>query len=277
MLSSATGAAWQGLILERHLADDVYDARDIETASNILHFFEGVPLTCEWRSDGRTQRIQNLPGSMALVPRGFRFDVHCVRSQRSPQWILDLDQATFAQRVGETVRGGRIELTTQLNITDPQVGSLCRLLQADLEAGSPSGSLYGELVGAALAIQLAICCSSTTPVGVAAKGGLSPGRLRRIFEYVEANLDVNVRLDVLAGEAGVSAFHFSRLFKQSTGSSPHQYLLCRRLDRAKTLLRETESSLADVARATGFADQSHFTKVFRKFVGVPPSEYRSRR
>jgi len=74
---------------------------------------------------------------------------------------------------------------------------------------------------------------------------------------------------------GVSAFHhFSRLFKQSTGTSPHQYLLSRRLDRAKTLLRQHGTTLADVSTSTGFADQSHFTKVFRRFTGVTPSEYR---
>jgi AraC family transcriptional regulator len=132
-------------------------------------------------------------------------------------------------------------------------------------------------VGAALAEQLALRCSPTAPVGIATTGGLSPARLRRIFEYVEANLDVNVRLNMLAEEAGVSAFHFSRMFKHSTGSSPHQYLLRRRLDRAKVLLRESEMSLAELAAATGFADQSHFTKVFRHFIGVTPTEFRRQR
>ena len=80
---------------------------------------------------------------------------------------------------------------------------------------------------------------------------------------------------MLAREAGVSAFHFARLFKQSTGNSPHQYLLQRRLDRAKTMLRQAQMSLAEISASTGFADQSHFTKVFRRFTGVTPSEYRS--
>jgi AraC family transcriptional regulator len=274
LLSSAAGPDWQGLILEHHIGDEVYQAHDTEAPSNILHFFEGVPLTSEWRYDGHTHRVVNLPGSMAIEPQGFRFDVHCVRSRRAPQWILDLNQTVFGQRVQETVRGGRIELMPQLNLTDPQIGSLCRLLHADLEAGSPGGPLYGELVGAALAVQLTLRCSTTVSVVIATKGGLPTARLRRIFEYIEANLDVNVRLNVLAEAAGVSAFHFSRLFKHSTGCSPHQYLLRRRLERAKTLLRQPGISLAEIAAATGFADQSHFTKVFRQFVGVAPSEYR---
>ena len=63
-------------------------------------------------------------------------------------------------------------------------------------------------------------------------------------------------------------------FKRSTGSSPHQYLLQRRLDRAKSLLKQRELTLAEIGASTGFADQSHFTKVFRQFTGVTPSEYR---
>jgi AraC family transcriptional regulator len=276
-LSSAVGTGWQGLLLERHIADKVYDAKDVEASSNILHFFDAVPLTSEWRSQGHTRRVVNMPGSMAFEPRGFRFDVHCVRSQRAPQWILDLDQAAFGQRVLETQPGGRLELTPQLNFADAQAGALYRLLRADVEAGCPNGPLFGELVGAALAVRLAHCCAETADLETRARGGLPPARLRRVLEYIEANLDTNVRLNALAAEVGVSAFHFSRLFKQSTGCSPHQYLLGRRLERAKTLLCQPRTTLAEIGASTGFADQGHFTKVFRRFVGVTPSEYRKSR
>jgi AraC family transcriptional regulator len=277
LLSSAHGAGWQGLLLEWHIAGEVHDARDTEAPSNILHFFAGPPLTSEWRVEGRTIRVVNLPGSVALEPRGFHFDVHCVRARRTHQWILDIDQKMFGQRVVEAVPGGCVELTPQFNLRDPHIVSLCQLLHADLEAGCPTGPLYGELVGAALAVQIARRCSAGAAEMAPARGGLSPARLRRIFEYIDANLDINVRLNMLAHEVGVSAFHFSRLFKQSTGRTPHQYLLQRRLDRARTLLGQRELSLAEISTSTGFADQSHFTKVFRQFMGMTPSEYRSHR
>jgi AraC family transcriptional regulator len=275
VLSSAVGAGWQGLLLERHIADEVYDAKDVEASSNILHFFDAVPLTSEWRSEGQTRRVVNMPGSMAFEPRGFRFDVHCVRSQRAPQWILDLDQTIFGQRVREIQRGEHFALTPQLNLGDPQAGALYRLLQADVEAGCPCGPLYGELVGAALAVRLAHCCAEMADLETRPGNGLSPASLRRVLEFIEANLDTNVRLNALAAAVGVSAFHFSRLFKQSTGRSPHQYLVGRRLERAKTLLRQPRTTLVEISASTGFADQSHFTKVFRRCVGVTPSEYRS--
>ena len=275
LLSSANGGGWQGLLIERHLGDEVYEARDTEAPSNILHFFEGPALTSDWRFEGHTVRVVNFPGSLALEPRGFHFDVYCERARRAPQWIMDLDQAIFSRRIEETVSGGRVELTPNLNLTDTHIATLCGLLHADLEAGCPSGPLYGELVGAALAVQLVRRCSTNAADATSPRGGLSPARLRRVLEYIDGNLDVSVRLEMLAREVGVSAFHFSRLFKQSTGSSPHQYLLRRRLDRAKTLLRQSTTSLAEISASTGFADQSHFTKVFRRLTGVTPTDYRS--
>jgi AraC family transcriptional regulator len=277
LLSSARSVDWHGLILERHIADPVYDARDTEASSIILHFFEGPPLTSEWRFDGHFVRVVNLPGSVTVEPNGFHFDVHAVRPRPAPQWILALDQPLFGQRLAETVRGGRVELAPTFNLVDAQIVTLCRLLQADLEAGSPSGPLFGELVGAALAVQLTQRCSTSATGPFPARGGLPPARLRRVIEYIDANLDIGLRLSMLAREAGVSAFHFARLFKQSTGNSPHQYLLQRRLDRAKTMLRQPEMRLTDISASTGFADQSHFAKVFRRFTGVTPSEYRSQR
>jgi len=108
------------------------------------------------------------------------------------------------------------------------------------------------------------------------KGGLTRLRLKRALEYIQANLGGQIHLDDLGRAAGLSPFHFAKLFKQSTGSTPHQYVLQRRLARATELLRSTEVNLSEVALECGFADQSHFANVFRRFVGVTPSQYRAR-
>ena len=100
-------------------------------------------------------------------------------------------------------------------------------------------------------------------------GGLLGLRLKRVLEYIEANLASNIHLSQLAEKVGLSAFHFAKLFKQSTGASPHQYILQRRLERSKEMLRNPEMSLTEISLETGFADQSHFTNVFRRIVGVP--------
>jgi transcriptional regulator GlxA family with amidase domain len=104
--------------------------------------------------------------------------------------------------------------------------------------------------------------------------GLPPRVLQRVREYVETNLESNVSLQHLATVAGLSTSHFIRAFRQSEGTTPHRYLLCRRVRRALGLLSETEMPLAEIAVASGFADQSHFCRQFRRFIGAPPSHYR---
>jgi len=97
---------------------------------------------------------------------------------------------------------------------------------------------------------------------------------RRAKEVIEANLDGEAPLAELARECGLSASHFSRAFRQTTGTSPHRWLLHRRVENAKRLLLERQSSLSEVALTCGFVDQSHFTRVFTKFSGAGPGAWR---
>jgi len=106
------------------------------------------------------------------------------------------------------------------------------------------------------------------------RGGLPPGVLRRVREYIEAHLENNVSLQVLAGIAGLSMSHFARAFKQSEGVTPHDYLLRRRVQRALELLAGTDLPLSAIAYTSGFSDQSHFARRFRQHFGVTPSRYR---
>jgi AraC-like DNA-binding protein len=107
-----------------------------------------------------------------------------------------------------------------------------------------------------------------------AHGGLPPATLRRIREYVDSHLDQSIELESLAATAELSVYHFARTFKQSEGTTPHAFVLERRLARARELLTRTDLSLSEVAFAVGFADQSHFTRRFRQMVGVSPGQFR---
>jgi AraC family transcriptional regulator len=98
--------------------------------------------------------------------------------------------------------------------------------------------------------------------------------LRRVEEFLIAHLADDIGLDDLAAIADLSAKHFARAFRQSTGMPPHRWLIERRIDRAKALLVGDDQSLAEIALTCGFADQSHFTAAFRKVVGATPGSYR---
>jgi AraC family transcriptional regulator len=101
--------------------------------------------------------------------------------------------------------------------------------------------------------------------------------LRRVLEHVQAHLDQQLSVTALAAVAQISPFYFSRLFKQSTGLSPHQYLLRQRIERAKELLADPSRRVAEVSYELGFPHQSHFTTVFGKLEGVTPRAYQRQR
>lgn len=103
---------------------------------------------------------------------------------------------------------------------------------------------------------------------------LPPRAVRRAIEYMQANLAESVRLEDIAGAAGLSVFHFSRTFRHATGLAPHRYLIEARIVRVKTLLLESGQSLAAIAEEAGFSDQSHMSKVFRRLAGTTPKQFR---
>jgi len=104
-----------------------------------------------------------------------------------------------------------------------------------------------------------------------------PQRFARVRDYIEHNLGEAISLEDLARVAGISRFHFARQFRAGTGESPMGYLVRTRVERAKALLCDSQTRVADISAELGFADQSHFTRTFRRLVGVPPSAYRPMR
>src|ERR1700758_3961970 len=115
---------------------------------------------------------------------------------------------------------------------------------------------------------------STLPRTTQAYGGLSPGAMRRVREYVEVHSGENIDLLMLAGVAGLSVHHFARQFKQSAGVTPHVYLTQKRVGRAQEMLVQTDLPLAEIAFAVGFFDQGHLARHFRHMLGTTPREFR---
>src|SRR3954463_7546971 len=105
------------------------------------------------------------------------------------------------------------------------------------------------------------------------RGGLPGGALRRVRGYIDSHIGDRISLDELARQAGVSRFHFARQFRLSTGASPMGYLRRVRIERSKSILQARETTIAEVAARLGFSDQSHFTRIFGRLVGVSPGSF----
>jgi AraC family transcriptional regulator len=196
-------------------------------------------------------------------------------------WIRSGDIRRLTLRISDSALsaacGGisdEVELRGTAKVTDPRVGALVAAVNAERIAGFPGGRLFLDSVEQALAAAL-VDSHAARPRSVRAyRGGLAPARLRRVVELVHARLEDEVTLDQLAESAGLSTAHFSQMFRKSTGESPHQFVLRRRVERAKEMLRAAEARVLDVAVACGFKTQQHFARVFRHVCGVSPTEYR---
>src|SRR5882724_3099587 len=119
---------------------------------------------------------------------------------------------------------------------------------------------------------------TSTPAAAVAErivGGLPECRLRRVAEYIQENLHREVRLAELGGLVHMSPYHFARLFKRSTGVSPHRFLVQRRIEQASALLTVQTLPIAEIARSVGFRTPSHFATTFRRVSGITPSAYRA--
>ena len=106
--------------------------------------------------------------------------------------------------------------------------------------------------------------------------GLSPRALTRALAFIESNLGERFTLESLAASAGMSRFHFARLFRITIGCSPMEYLMRKRIERGKAMLVRGEVSVCDIAAMLGFCDQSHFTRTFRRLIGMSPRDYARR-
>jgi AraC family transcriptional regulator len=152
----------------------------------------------------------------------------------------------------------------------PAVRTLAQVLFDSLRAEAPNVPLLAHV---ALALR-AILTFRPSREDAAPRGGLATWQERRAIAYMDERLDQSFPVAAVADACGLSVNHFSRAFRRSMGKPPHRWLLDRRIERARELLRDTEISLADIALACGFAEQSHFTRVFTRTVGIPPGAWR---
>jgi AraC family transcriptional regulator len=169
---------------------------------------------------------------------------------------------------------GEVALRASRKFLNPRLSALVGAAHAEMVAGFPSGRLFLDSVEQAMAVSLVKDHAVRHRPVQMYRGGLGSARLRRIKELVYAKIEDDLSLDEMAQSVGLSTAHFGRMFRKSTGETPHQFVLRQRIERAKAMLRAPDARVLDVAVACGFKTQQHFAQVFRGVCRVSPTEYR---
>ncbi|WFU04356.1 AraC family transcriptional regulator (plasmid) [Rhizobium sp. CB3171] len=214
------------------------------------------------RQEFERERISYIPAGMELWADldGIDFVRHL---------DIHFDAEVIGQRLMEDLDPARLD-SPRLHFSDPQLMAIAELIAAECENPEPLHDLYGD----GLTLSLLINVLQLRGSQPRRRSELASWQLRRAVDYIEENCLRNIRLEELASLTGLSQSHFSHAFKASTGLPPHQWQTKARLERAKQLLLKGDTPLTNVAVETGFADQAHFTRVFRKNFGTTPASWK---
>jgi AraC family transcriptional regulator len=215
------------------------------------------------------------PGMLWLTPADSREELIEISSPLPEALHVFLPATQFSSR-GDEYNGDIDRLRYEGGFRDPLLEPLLRSLLVEMQAPTRYGGLLADGLASTLAARLihkyaGLNCDNSPALSAR---GLDTRRLKRVCEFIDANLGRKLRLDQLAQVACLSQYHFARAFKKATGHTVHQYLTTVRLERAKELLAANESSIADIAFRCSFSSHANFTKAFSRSLGISPGRYR---
>lgn len=272
-LLSSVSANWDGILV-------AYDHFRPGQTPEICAQQHGIGIFMEMSGGAETERCidqklcreQVLAGDIVIVPANICHRTSWSKSGRAI--VLGLEPKELNRTINETLERDGIELIPHFATPDPlayQIGlALKRALAESLVSNS---RLYAETMLTTLMVHLLRYYCDKPSILPTYQGGLSKLKLQRVIDYIQTHLDQDLSLKELAAIAQMSAHYFAQLFKQSTGVTPHQYVIHCRIERAKELLRHQKLAIAEVAKIVGFVDQSHFHRHFKRLVGVTPKAF----
>jgi AraC family transcriptional regulator len=270
VLSSAA-RGWDGI------AVDLYRVRNVDVVAKYPDHTVSLvlrgPFNLLQRRYGRLQRRTMHAGDIIVTPVG----EPKLLSHREEAEILKLRiaSALLDRVIADFWPASRsVELLDDFGTRDAHIEGIARALLAEASSGGVAGRLYVESLTNQVVVHLLRHHSSAGRMAEDATAPLPRYKLRRATEYINDNLRDTLALKDIARTVSMSPYHFAHVFKRTVGVTPHHYVIERRIEKAKSLLRDTAWSVTEIAQHVGYTNPSHFSTVFQRFTGHSPRAYR---
>lgn len=271
-LLSSQAMGWDGLILKDH-RQPAHVTPEHQLTQHVLILSPPDRLTkVEYILGDQSFNGQYGNGNVTIVPAQVR--QRCRWYQEAEFMTLSLDPKFLVNAAYEEIEVNRFELLPHLAIQDRLIYDIGMALRQELNSPERPYYLYIDSLITALTMHLMQRYATRTSQPKRSEQGLTDASLRLALDYINDNLDRNLKLNDIAEQVGMSRYYFARLFKQSMGIAPHQYAIKQRINRAKQLLRNSNLAIADIAQQCGFTNPSHLSKYFRQLTGTTPKAYR---
>jgi AraC family transcriptional regulator len=271
-VAELTSAAlnWSGFLVEEHHLPRI-ETREVVWLKDSVFVNLDRPVNIEFQEQGQFRTRRLLPGQVSIRPSRSR---SAARTSEPNRFLMVAFDPSFLSMAWRTMaKRGEIQLQPCSGVDDRLIEGICLELRRELEQGAPSGKLYSETLATSLAVHLATQYGVKTATAPEIEDHSCSRAVRQALEHINEHFTTDLSLGDIAKVAGLSPFHFTRVFKRQVGLSPYQFLLQRRIDRAKQLLLRQDRTIAAVALEVGFYDQSHFTNHFRRICGVTPRKF----
>jgi AraC family transcriptional regulator len=275
---SSVSTRWNDVLLEQHRLPSS-ELADLTYKRHVVAINIGHSSTWEFKKEGQFRRFFKARGAISFFPshQPFSGRLKVERGVFANVLFLALDPV-FVRRVAEGLEldSDRIELIEKRRSTDPTLHHIAMALRAGVQSGAVD-RMYGEALSTALAVHLLREYGAAVLGPKRGYGGLPRAKLVRAVEYIQDLLDTDLTVSRIAQAVYMTPYHFTRLFKESTGQSPHQYVVEARVRKAKELLTKGKFTISEAAYQVGFVDQSHLTLHFKRVFGLPPKRLLSPR
>ena len=276
--ASSANRNWSQLLAERwsHRAGYLGTVKPAETEIAIL--IDGK-LKVHRRGDGRMQRTNAIPGTIWLCPAGIHEDeIHLFGDIKEALHLYIPAKPLSDSALKEfDIDPNSLELQYEGGFQDEFIKQVASAVAAEMDSESPISGLVIDTLQTALAAHLVKYYSNLSPTKTKRTcklGKLDKKKLNRVRDFMLSNFDNKITLEELANEACLSPYHFARAFKAAVGVTPHRYLMYLKLDFAKSLISNNDTSFSEIALMSGFSSQAHFSRTFKHLTGLSPSEYR---